>query len=166
MTDIYDLLYRLGATANYTGFFHTAYAVSLCMEQPDRLLLVTKWLYPEVAKQYGANWKAVERNIRTVSCIIWREGRPLLEELAHRHLEQKPRNAQMLAILVSSLDTGSLAVHGLCEAITLPGEDDDVGVVDEPVNESRREPIVTEDGVPLAELQVGSNDKAAAFVAV
>lgn len=166
MTDIYDLLYRLGATANYTGFFHTAYAVSLCMEQPDRLLLVTKWLYPEVAKQYGANWKAVERNIRTVSCIIWREGRPLLEELAHRHLEQKPRNAQMLAILASSLDTGPLAVHGLGEAVTLPGEDDDMGVVDEPVNESRREAVVTKNGIPLAELQIGSDDKAAAFVAV
>ena len=65
MTDIYDLLYRLGATENYTGFFHMAYAVWLCVEQPDRLLLVTKWLYPEVAKQYRTNWKAVERNIRT-----------------------------------------------------------------------------------------------------
>lgn len=50
MTAIYDLLYRLGVTANYTGFFHTAYAVSLCIGRPDRLLLVTKWLYPEVAK--------------------------------------------------------------------------------------------------------------------
>ena len=165
-TKVYDLLYRLGATANYTGFFHMAYAVWLCVEQPDRLLLVTKWLYPEVAKQYRTNWKAVERNIRTVSCIIWREGRPLLEELAHRHLEQKPRNAQMLAILVSSLDTGPLAVHGLCEAITLPGEDDDVGVVDEPVNEGGSEAVVAKDCIPLAELQVGSDDKAAAFVAV
>ena len=75
-----------------------------------------------------------------MSCIIWREGRPLLEELAHRHLEQKPRNAQMLAILASSLDTGSLAVHGLGEAVALPGEDDDVGVVDEPVKDDN--PIV------------------------
>ena len=166
MTDIYDLLYRLGATANYTGFFHTAYAISLCVEQPDRLLLVTKWLYPEVAKQYRTNWKAVERNIRTVSCIIWREGRPLLEELAHRHLEQKPRNTQMLAILVSSLDTRPLAVHGLGEAVALPGEDNNMGVVDEPVNEGGSEAVVTEDGVPLTELQIGSNNKASAFVAV
>ena len=164
--EVYDLLYQLGVTANYTGFFHTAYAISLCVEQPDRLLLVTKWLYPEVAKQYRTNWKAVERNIRTVSCIIWREGRPLLEELAHRHLEQKPRNAQMLAILASSLDTGPLAVHGLGETVALAGEDDDMRVVDEPVNESRREAVVTEDGIPLAELQIGSDDKAAAFVAV
>lgn len=109
LSEIYDLLYRLGVTANYTGFFHTAYAVSLCTARPDRLLLVTKWLYPEVAKQYGTNWKAVERNIRTVNDIIWRESRPLLEELAHRHLKQKPRNAQLLAILAASLDTGSPA---------------------------------------------------------
>ena len=44
LSEVYDLLYQLGVTANYTVFFHTAYAVSLCLEQPDRLLLVTKWL--------------------------------------------------------------------------------------------------------------------------
>ena len=115
-TETYDLLYQLGVTANYTGFFHTAYAVSLCAEQPDRLLLVTKWLYPEVARQYKTNWKAEERNIRTVNSIIWREGRDRLEELAHRELEQKPRNTQMLAILAFSLDIGSPAVHELREA--------------------------------------------------
>ncbi len=119
MTDIYDLLYSLGVTANYTGFFHTAYAVSLCVKRPDSLLLVTKWLYPEVAKQYGTNWKAVERNIRTVGRIIWRNGRPLLEKLAHRRLERKPQNAQMLAILASSLDTGPPPVYGPGEAAAL-----------------------------------------------
>lgn len=103
LTEIYDLLCRLGATANYTGFFHAAYAVSLCVEQPDRLLLVTKWLYPEVAKQYGTTWKAVERNIRTVNSVIWRENRSLLEQLARRPLVRKPCTAQMLAILSTSL---------------------------------------------------------------
>lgn len=112
-SDIYDLLYRLGVTANYTGFFHTAYAIALCIEQPDRLLLVTKWLYPEVAKQYGTSWKAVERNIRTVGCTIWRDSRPLLEQLARRPLEEKPRTAQLLAILTTSLDTGSLTAEKL-----------------------------------------------------
>ena len=31
-----DLLYSLGVTANYKGFLHTTYAVSLCMERQDR----------------------------------------------------------------------------------------------------------------------------------
>ncbi len=70
LAEIYDLLHRLGVTVNYTGFFQTAYAVYLIMENPKRLLLVTKWLYPEVAKQYKTNWKAVERNIRTAGSII------------------------------------------------------------------------------------------------
>ncbi|MCI9120568.1 MAG: sporulation protein [Oscillibacter sp.] len=117
-TDIYDLLYRLGVTANYTGFFHTAYAVSLCMRQPDRLLLVTKWLYPEVAKRYKTNWKAVERNIRTVSGIIWRENRFLLEQLAGKPLAQRPCTSQLLAILSSAIP----AAYGLDEAAALMGE--------------------------------------------
>ena len=100
--DIYDLLRQLGVTANYTGFFHTAYAVTLCREQPDRLMLVTKSLYPEVAKRYSTNWKAVERNIRSVSNIIWRENRRLLERLARKPLARKPGAAQLLAILSSS----------------------------------------------------------------
>mgnify|MGYP002510274392 FL=1 len=142
MTIIYDLLYQLGVTANYTGFFHTAYAISLCAEQPDRLLLVTKWLYPEVARQYGTNWKAVERNIRTVSCIIWRENQPLLEELAHRHLDQRPRNAEMLSILVSSLDAVPLAIQGLGEAAEAKNSDSQ------------------------AEIQPGDSDKASQVIAV
>lgn len=74
--EIYELLYRLGVTANYTGFFYTAYAVQLCAEHPDRLMLVTKWVYPDVAKRYRTNWKAVERNIRTAGNVIWRRQAP------------------------------------------------------------------------------------------
>ena len=72
---VFDLLYRLGVTANYTGFFHTAEAVAMCVERPDRLLMVTKCLYPDVAKRYETNWKAVERNIRTVIAIVWDKNR-------------------------------------------------------------------------------------------
>ena len=118
--DIYDLLYRLGVTANYAGFFQTASAVQLCMERPERLLLVTKWVYPDVARYYKTNWKAVERNIRTVNGIIWKQNRPFLEKLAGRELSHKPSNAQLLAILAYSLlsqNPGSLAVDGPGEKV-------------------------------------------------
>ncbi|WP_251319646.1 sporulation initiation factor Spo0A C-terminal domain-containing protein [Flintibacter muris] len=121
--EIYNLLYQLGVTANYTGFFYTAYAVSLCAEQPDRLLLVTKWLYPEVARQYKTTWKAVERNIRSVGVIIWQENRPLLEHLAHRNLDKKPRTTQMLAILASSLNSSRLAAQELDEPAAVQEDD-------------------------------------------
>ena len=167
--DIYALLYRLGVTANYTGFFQTAFAVRLCMEQPERLLLVTKWVYPDVARQYKTNWKAVERNIRTVNGLVWEQNRPYLEELAGRKLPHKPSNAQLLAILVYRLLSqcaGSLAVHGLGETVALTGEDHDMGVVDQAVNEGGGEAVVPKDSIPLAELQIGGNDEAFPFIAV
>lgn len=37
--DAYHLLYRLGATANYTGFSYLVRALQLCAEEPERLLI-------------------------------------------------------------------------------------------------------------------------------
>lgn len=60
----------------------------------------------------------------------------------------------------------TLPPHGLGEAITFPGEDHDVGMVDEPVNQGGGEAVISEDGVPLAELQIGGDDEALSLVAV
>lgn len=62
--------------------------------------------------------------------------------------------AQLLPTLAFSSLFRPLAVHGLGKAVALTRKDNDVGVVDQAVNEGRREPVVPEDGVPLAELQV------------
>ena len=101
--DIFDLLCQLGISANYTGFFQTACAVELCRAEPERLLLVTKRVYPEVARLCGTSRSAVERNIRTACGIAWENNRRLLERLARKPLPQKPHNAQFLAILLYSL---------------------------------------------------------------
>ena len=140
--DIYALLHRLGVTANYTGFFQTALAVCLCMDQPERLLLVTKWVYPDVARRCKTNWKAVERNIRTVNGLVWEQSRPYLEELAGRELPHKPSNAQLLAILSYSLLSQRAGFLTQGEALASKGR------------------------ASLAELQIGSNDEALPFIAV
>ena len=103
ISEIYNLLYQLGITANYTGFFHTAYAVYLAAQQPDRLALVTKWLYPEVAKRCSTTWTAVERNIRTAIAVSWRCSPDYLEGLARRPITKKPTGAQFLSILSNEL---------------------------------------------------------------
>ena len=108
-SEIYDLLYCLGITAKYAGFFHASYAVLLAVEQPDRLLLVTKWLYPDVAKHYGTNWKAVERNIRTIVGVAWSLRPEVLERFALHTLDRKPRAAQFLAILTAYLRRDTVA---------------------------------------------------------
>lgn len=103
LTRVYDLLYRLGVNASYAGFFHTAYAVHLAMDDPRRMLLVTKWLYPEVAKCYGTNWRAVERNIRTTVRTAWRTDPELLREITHGRLFSRPTPTQFISIRAAHL---------------------------------------------------------------
>ena len=149
ISEVYDILYRLGITADYIGFFHTSYAVYLDVLHPKRLLLVTKLLYPAVAKHYGTSWKCVERDIRTVIRIAWNSNRSLLVKLARRPLCEKPTPARFLAILSASFRHRPLPPHGLGQPIALAGEDDDMAVVDQPVHERGGESVVPKDGVPL-----------------
>ena len=53
----------------------------------------------QLAKQYKTSWTAVERNIRTVIGVAWKQERPFLEYLAQRKLPGKPGAAQLLAII-------------------------------------------------------------------
>lgn len=100
---IHELLLQLGITPNYTGFFFTVYAVQLCMERPQRLLMVTKWVYPDVAKHFNTNSGSVERNIRTVIDVAQRNNPQFLSTLARRPLTKKPCVSEFLGILSSSL---------------------------------------------------------------
>lgn len=109
MLDTFDLLHRLGITANYGGYFYTAYAVSLVEKQPDRLLLVTKWLYPDVARQYNTSWQCVERSIRTVISLAWERNPGLLSGLAGYPLKRKPHAGQFVAMLSYYLSEGKTA---------------------------------------------------------
>ena len=53
------LLFSLGLSANYTGFYCIVSAVEIAICEPQSLTMVTKWLYPQIARQRGTNWKAV-----------------------------------------------------------------------------------------------------------
>lgn len=97
--NIQQLLRHLGATENYAGFFPTVYAVQLSMDNPERLRLITKLVYLDVAWRYSTTWKVVERNMRTLISVIWRNNPLLLSELAGFHLDHKPNNASFLAIV-------------------------------------------------------------------
>lgn len=103
---IQQLLRRLGVTENYMGFPYTAYAVRLSIDDPDRLQLITKRLYPDVARRYGVTWQAVERDIRTVASVAWASNPALLSELAGHELAGKPNNASFLSILAGSCAQG------------------------------------------------------------
>ncbi len=103
MTQACALLHRLGVTANYKGYAYAAYAAALCVERPDLLLLVTKNLYPEVARRYQTTWQAVERGIRSVIAVVWARNPALLGRMAGGALEGKPRSTQFLAIITAEI---------------------------------------------------------------
>lgn len=103
ITEIYDLLYRLGANGSYCGFFYLSYAVYLVLDCPERLCNMTKWLYPEIARLYKTNWRSVERNIRHVIHIIWRTQPALLCEISNGTILSRPTPAATISVLVAYL---------------------------------------------------------------
>ena len=101
MRKIHELLYELGVNAGSCAFFHTSYAIWLAIEQPERLQLITKWLYPEVAVQYGTNWRAIERSVRRIINRIWLTNPDLLRKIAHNRLYSRPTATEFIAILAA-----------------------------------------------------------------
>lgn len=99
-----EKLIQLGITPNYIGFYQLLFALELVSREPDALLLVTKRLYPAVAKEFGTTWKAVERNIRFAVCVAWTRNPDFLSRLARYTVTEKPKTAQFLAILACSED--------------------------------------------------------------
>ncbi len=95
-----QVLYSIGLMPNYKGYQQLVQALKIAAEKPESLTIVTKWLYPVVARKCGTNWQAVERNIRTMLKIAWRTNPEKLEEWVGYPLEQKPKPAQFLALLV------------------------------------------------------------------
>ncbi len=90
---------QLGITANYSGARFIAYAVFLSVQNEDRLRLVTKQLYPDVANHFDVSVNSVERNIRTSIDIAWRRNSALLRQLARYPLVKKPSSVQFISIL-------------------------------------------------------------------
>ena len=98
---ICDLLYRLGVTANYTGYYYITYAIELAAIDPSHLIFVTKDLYPNVAAHFSSTPSRVERNIRHTANVAWQTNPRLLQELAGHPMTQRPCASQFIAILAA-----------------------------------------------------------------
>ena len=96
-----SLLYPLGITPQYTGYYFIIYAVELAAADPSHLVLVTKDLYPTVASHFASTGSRVERNLRHMADLAWRTNPQLLEHLAGHPLPQRPCASQLIAILTN-----------------------------------------------------------------
>lgn len=97
---IQKTLWEMNMPPKYLGSHYLAYAELLVLEDPDRLTMVTKWLYPEVAAHYHTSWKAVERDIRTVIALSWdQDGGKQMEECIGMPLGERPSPTEMIQLL-------------------------------------------------------------------
>lgn len=100
---INTLLTNLGITSNYNGFYYISQALFLTSTGMENLLLITKRLYPHVARLHNTSSKNVERNIRHAIDIAWKSNPELVCQLAGRNITQRPTSGEFLAILTNSL---------------------------------------------------------------
>lgn len=107
--DYRTILMCLGITPNYKGFHQMLTALEIVEANPEALTMVTKWLYPATAKRHHANWKQVERNLRTVVNMAWRTNPTLLQEIAYIPLRNKPTVSVFLSIVEATVSLGNLA---------------------------------------------------------
>lgn len=118
---IYRILWQLGVTPCYRGYYYAASAILLAKLQPEALLFITKYLYPDIAKQYQTDWRCVERNLRTIIDIAWKQNSALLSALAGFTLTKKPCCAQFISILTRALE---LSPENESEGCSAPKSDE------------------------------------------
>lgn len=68
---IRNILTELGMPEHIKGFRYTLEAIRLCVEDETMIDMVTKRLYPEVAKKYDTTPSRVERVIRHGIELVW-----------------------------------------------------------------------------------------------
>ena len=106
MGRIYDVLRALGIRRTYKGYYYVADAVRLVMTDASRLLYISKYLYPEIARIHGTSMNCVERDIRTVVTSCWQsEYAEVLETMAGIRLYRKATSGEFIDILSSYLLT-------------------------------------------------------------
>ena len=95
------LIRHLGVTTKYKGMQYLCDAVlmSIDAETNGNRVMVTKDIYPVVARKHHATIFAVEQNIRTVSRVLWERNPKRLVRMAGYSLFDRPTNSELIDIL-------------------------------------------------------------------
>lgn len=99
--EIQIILRKLGIGSTYKGYHAVVIAVTLALEDENRLSSITKEIYEEVAIRLNTSAYAVEKNIRTVSHLAWEKNRGTLESIAGMTLGAPPSVSDFLDIFTT-----------------------------------------------------------------
>ncbi len=93
-------LLRLHIPGNVRGFDYLTHALLEVVPNPRQIMLITKNLYPYIARVFGVSCASVERANRTAISICWKSrGREVLDQMACHHLAERPTAAEFIVIV-------------------------------------------------------------------
>ena len=103
------LLREIGVPAHLMGYDYIRTTIVYAMDNPEALDVVTKVLYPEVAKRYKTTPSRVERAIRHAIEVAWKRGKlETIDGIFGYTVDTskgKPTNSEFLCMLVDHLKT-------------------------------------------------------------
>lgn len=92
-------LRTLGIGRQYLGYNITIKAVRMVLQDENCLLCIKQGIFVPLARQQNCDWRAIERNIRTVIHRAWDINRVYLGELAGYPMEQAPTVTEFVEML-------------------------------------------------------------------
>ena len=100
--ELAELLRELGISAQLKGYRYLQEAVSITVRDGGEMQMVTKCLYPAVAKRFSTTGSRVERAIRHAVELGWSRGNPELLRTcfgSSTYPNNRPTNSQFIAAL-------------------------------------------------------------------
>lgn len=95
-----DFLFVCRISRRYKGYRYIKYAIELINEmEEDEIFLITKDIYPPIAKKFYTSTTVVESNIRTVVRHLFHEQKDILKLIFGYIPNKCPSNAQFLDAL-------------------------------------------------------------------
>lgn len=97
-------LRRLKISGTLRGHRYLTAAVAATVRDPDRILFITKDLYPELARRFRTTPSCIERNMRHAIGKAWKNGgAAALEQLTQARLHHRPSNSEFIDLVANSL---------------------------------------------------------------
>ena len=102
-----DILLSIGISANLHGYHFLKESIKLVIEDPNYIGGVTKYMYPQIAKNFKTTACRVERAIRHALEVAFNKGRikNLNEMFGLKIFEEneKPTNSEFVALIADRL---------------------------------------------------------------
>jgi two-component system response regulator (stage 0 sporulation protein A) len=108
---IRNLLKKCGVPCHILGYEYLVEAVRLCVDDMEYVHMITKKLYPTIAKKFDTKWTRVERAIRHAITIMFDNLDPdTMFELFGNTIPYntgKPTNAHFIATITELIKEGN-----------------------------------------------------------